>query len=246
MVNRTLPLGRKLAILDDIRNLVNNEGYSIRGACKKHRILPSLFRYWRQNEETYRNASSLTVKSANRGRVSILAPYAATLERWIMRVRQTGKTVEVSDVVKKVCIIFPAFRNKSIQAQRNCTYRFLKKHNFAYRRSTHVAQTSPRLTIREAQAFIAQTKPRFTTVTCHQDYILNMDQTCVYFSMHSPYTLDKKGTRDVHTRRSGNNSSKVTTAITVTASGKMLRPMIIFLRRNQTVESQQMNFLCTP
>ena len=102
MVNRTLPLGRKLAILEDIRNLVNNDGY-------KHRIFPSLFRYWRQNEETYRNASSLTVKSANRGRVSIFGPYAATLERWIMRVWQTGKTVEVTDVVKKGMYYFSCF-----------------------------------------------------------------------------------------------------------------------------------------
>ena len=109
MVNRTLPLGRKLAILEDIRNLVNNEGYSIQGACKKHRILPSLLRYWRQNKETYRNASSLTVKSANRGRVSIFGPYAATLERWIMRVWQTGKTVEVTDVVKKGMYYFSCF-----------------------------------------------------------------------------------------------------------------------------------------
>ena len=146
MVHRTLPIEKKLAILQNIRDLVNIEGYSIRGACKKHQILPSLYRYWRKNEEKFRSATTGSVKSTNPGRASILAPYEAELERWIVQVRLTGKTFEVADVKNKVCNIFPEFRAKTIQAQRNCLYRFLKRHNFGYRRSKRVAQTPPTLT----------------------------------------------------------------------------------------------------
>jgi hypothetical protein len=65
-------------------------------------------------------------------------------------------------------------------------------------------------------------------VGCNLDDILNMDQTPIPFSYHSSKMLDIKGKKTIHARTSSTNTKRVTLAATVTASGKMLAPFLIF------------------
>jgi hypothetical protein len=62
----------------------------------------------------------------------------------------------------------------------------------------------------------------------YQDFILNMDQTPVPFTYNSTKTLEIVGTRTVHVRKSTNDTKRATFATTVTASGKILKPLLIF------------------
>ena len=55
-----------------------------------------------------------------------------------------------------------------------------------------------------------------------------MDQTPVFYSMHDEYTLEKKGVRTVNVRTAKNESSRITVAVTISANGDILTPMIIF------------------
>ena len=55
-----------------------------------------------------------------------------------------------------------------------------------------------------------------------------MDQTPVFFSMHSKKTLEKIGVRTVAVLTSTNDTRRVTVAATITASGEQLTPMVIF------------------
>ena len=64
--------------------------------------------------------------------------------------------------------------------------------------------------------------------TSNQDYILNMDQTPVFFSMAPNTTLNVRGAQTVNVRSLSSLTIRCTVAVTVTASGKMLPPMIIF------------------
>ena len=60
------------------------------------------------------------------------------------------------------------------------------------------------------------------------DDILNMDQTPIPYSYHASKTLELKGAKTVQARSSTSDTKRVTLAVTVTASGKMLTPFMIF------------------
>ena len=62
----------------------------------------------------------------------------------------------------------------------------------------------------------------------HKDFILNMDQTPLPFSYDAKSTLELIGRRTVHVRKSTNDTKQATCALTVTASGKMLTPLMVF------------------
>ncbi|KAI2511131.1 DNA binding protein [Fragilaria crotonensis] len=55
-----------------------------------------------------------------------------------------------------------------------------------------------------------------------------MDQTPVFFSMVPRITLDHVGARTVNVCTSTNSTMRVTDAVTVTACGKTLPPLIVF------------------
>ena len=55
-----------------------------------------------------------------------------------------------------------------------------------------------------------------------------MDQTPIPFTFNSKCTLEMVGKKTVHIRKSTNDTKRATLALTVTASGKMIQPMLIF------------------
>ena len=55
-----------------------------------------------------------------------------------------------------------------------------------------------------------------------------MDQTPIPFTYNAKYTLDIVGVQTVHIHKSTSDTKYATCALTVTASGKMLTPMLIF------------------
>ena len=60
-------------------------------------------------------------------------------------------------------------------------------------------------------------------------FILNMDQTPIPFTFNSKMTLEVVGARTVHVHKSMNDTKCTTAAITVTASGKMFPPLLVFI-----------------
>ncbi len=71
-------------------------------------------------------------------------------------------------------------------------------------------------------------RPKVLEPTRHHDYILNMDQTPVPFTYNARKTLEIAGRRTVHIWKSTGDTKRATFAMTVTASGKVLKPVIIF------------------
>jgi hypothetical protein len=65
------------------------------------------------------------------------------------------------------------------------------------------------------------------------DNVLNMDQMLILFSYHSNKMLEVKGARTVHSRASTTETKHVTLVATVTASGNMLPPFLIFKGKPQ-------------
>jgi hypothetical protein len=59
-------------------------------------------------------------------------------------------------------------------------------------------------------------------------YILNMDQTPVYFLMKAKCTLELTGKQTVHIHTLSDNMKRVTVAVMIVADGMVLPSMLIF------------------
>jgi len=59
-------------------------------------------------------------------------------------------------------------------------------------------------------------------------WIFNTDQTPLHFSYHSSSTIEKRGKKTVNMRKSSCQTKRATQALTVTAAGDFLTPIIIF------------------
>ena len=60
------------------------------------------------------------------------------------------------------------------------------------------------------------------------DDIINMDLTLIPYSYHSNWTLEKKGTKTIHVHALTTDTKWAMLAAAATASGKLLKPMMIF------------------
>jgi len=116
---------------------------------------------------------------------------------------------------------------KSFNAKMKSVARFMKKHNYVYRRVTNEAQRSIKEVSDEARAFLEET--RLLLVGPHRDmrWIFNMDQTPLHFSYQSSRTIEKRGKKTINVRKSSSQTKRATAALTVTAAGDFLSPVII-------------------
>lgn len=55
-----------------------------------------------------------------------------------------------------------------------------------------------------------------------------MDETPIWFSMLGNYTVATKGERQVRIRGTGSDKKIISVVLTCTASGQMLKPLLIF------------------
>jgi len=129
-------------------------------------------------------------------------------------------------VAREAARLVPSFEQKSTTAQVQIVRRFTKHLGLTQRMATHTAQKHFRETEESSRDFIAMMREK--TVDRNKDDIINMDQTPIAYSYHSNKTLDTRGSRTVHVRASTTDTKRVTVAATVTASGKMLSPFMIF------------------
>lgn len=79
-----------------------------------------------------------------------------------------------------------------------------------------------------AKDFITSIKSRISLLGVPPERILNMDQSPVWYSMDPRKTIERVNTRTIDIRTSSSSTKRVTVAITITAAGKLLRPMLVF------------------
>ena len=90
-----------------------------------------------------------------------------------------------------------------------------------------VAQASPTTMAAFARHFIENIQPLLNLQYHDMNWVLNMDQTAVFFSMLPRTTIDETGAKPVTVCDALNGSTRVTTAIAITAAGSGLKPLIV-------------------
>ena len=81
----------------------------------------------------------------------------------------------------------------------------------------------------EAKHFVSRITPLLASLNRDQRYIINMDQTPVFFSMVPNKTPNIAGARSINVRTSTGSTMRLTCAVTVSAAGDILRPFIVFM-----------------
>ena len=167
-------------------------------------------------------------KILHQGKVSILACYEEKILTFIFEKQEQGIALNIKMLMlyaRKICDVF---WHKTKAAQYHCIRRFVKLHNIAKCACTHLSKLSPILLHEEAIGFVEKARKELKKRSRNQHYIINIDQSPIYFAMPSSSTLNLCGAKTVNVQTSQNTSKRVTVAVTVSAAGDMLQELLIF------------------
>ena len=99
---------------------------------------------------------------------------------------------------------------------------WVKWHSFSYCLGTKESQKHQAESHDLALKFVADARQTLTDLNRHHDFILNMDQTQILFSLYGKWSLDSQGIHTVDICKSTGIARHATLAVTVTASDGML------------------------
>ncbi len=152
------------------------------------------------------------------GPTGCLDPIKDDLLCWIFDLRECGHAVDWAMVLTKASVLLYSFGEKSNAAKYAAVKQFLDRMSLVYRMGMKESQRPPKEVGAEALDFIKLARKK---VACQDKrFVLNMDETPVFFSMHSKKTLKKIGVHTVLVLTSTKDTRRVTVAATITALGK--------------------------
>ena len=213
------------------REVGAEKSISYLGFCRENCVDPAQLRRWRKDIVRLKRMadnSSANKKTCSTGRPSSLSDVAGDILPWINDLREQGVPVSIRMVVIKISKLKPEFKRRNAKTKYGIVKRFLEANNIVIRRKTHEAQAAPDIHQGKAIAFIISTRRLLQGSHRNKKYIINMDQTAVFFSMTPGTTLDRRGVKTVNVRSSSGSTMRLTACLAVTASGHWLKPLFIF------------------
>jgi hypothetical protein len=124
--------------------------------------------------------------------------------------------------------ISPKIHEKSFTARCSCVKRFLIAHSFSYRMGTHRLQRPPVEIEGEALNFMQFMCRIVSGGNRDRRFVINMDQTPVYFSMNAKGLRKVVGKNTIHRCTSTNDTKRVTMAVMITVDGTLLPLTLVF------------------
>ena len=201
-------------ILCQVRQRMNN-GASQHSVCNSININRKLINDWDKQFPQLIDAMNNKAKSLCKGMKSCLFSFSDSLLSFIFELREQGMAVNMSMILMKAAKI-------------SCVQGFVKAQGLVHWLGTHESQKDPKETQTEVLDFMKVICPKLQLQSQNKAFILNMDQTPIPFTFNSKTALEVVAARTVHVRKSTNDTKCATAAITVTASGKMLPPLLVF------------------
>ncbi len=227
----------------------------MRRICQSLQIQPSQARNWNNLEDKLSQPNVGNDGSLHDGHPSILASVESDLLRWFFDLCKQGIMVSTWLIVIKAIQLNAQFRRKSPRAKELAVRRLLSSNRIVTRCVTHTCQRLPHAICQEALDFIHYMRDKVVGGNREGKYIINMDQTPIFFDMSTGRTLSQNqvsshailscllffqywitnprpilslGERTINGRTSTSQTLRATVAVTVTASGKMLKPLVVF------------------
>jgi hypothetical protein len=163
---------------------------------------------------------------------SMVASHKVLIERvlftWVFEQDEMGITVNIVSILLKTAVLSRDFKVKRWLAQYSAIRRFVSKYGLVYPLGTRAFQRTREEVDEEATKWIEDVHKKLKQPQYSQDYILNMDQTAMYFSMHAKQTSSEQGLHTIFIRKAKDDSKRAMAAFTITTSGLQLQPCTVF------------------
>ncbi len=96
-----------------------------------------------------------------------------------------------------------------------------------YQMSTHTSQCPPAEVTSEATNYMVYMHQMVSGSNCDWHFILNIDQTPVYFVMSTKHMLELFDKKTIHICMTADDTKRVMVAMTITADGTLLPAMVV-------------------
>jgi hypothetical protein len=219
----------KIAIISQIHRIKRDTGVSYQAAAASVGVSHALVICWCTLRERFNNLNikQLLCYSDHDGSCGQHEEVKEALLAWIFERREMGFAVLMPSVIIKACALLPVMEQKSFMARWMMIRCFLKKYSIVHRLGTKVSQRPPAKAIQEVMEFQQFIKPMLLGLERDLHFIINMDQMPVYFLMHPTRMLYVLGKKSIVIRTTMNNTKHATVALTITAAGDKLVPMVM-------------------
>jgi hypothetical protein len=222
---------RKRGLVAGARRIMG-EGKSLRAATSELRVsVTNLSRWVLQGVgeiDRLDKILRLKKKAALPGPASQLKAIEGALLHFIFEYREQGISVDTFKLAMRVSFILPKFREKSFTTRCSTVKRFMVAHSFSYRMGTHMSQRPSAKVESKAADYMRFMRPIVSGHNRDLRFIINMDQTPVYFSMNAKRTCEVIEKKTIHIRTSTNDTKHVTVAVTIMADGTLLPSTLVF------------------
>ena len=224
-----ISIQRKIEIAEAAVRGKTIPGFILRGLARENNLQGNqIRRYIKSLPELRRLVHKKGGNSTKHsGRPTSLAN-AKDLCEWVVNLRREGMPISINMVILRASQLDERFHRKKMQTKYSIVRRILRSCSIVIRAKTHQAQRHPKEMVDEAKHFVSRITPLLASPNHDQRYIINMDQTPVFFSMVPNKTLNIAGERSINVRTSTGSTMRLTCAVTVSAAGDILRPFIVF------------------
>ena len=216
-----------------------------RATAKLYHINESSIRKMRKNKSIFEQIKNKkNIKTLNKGVQPEINIDWIKIKDFIDNNRSLGICVNTHSIFLEICKQMEENVNISKEAVYLRIYRFLERENYSLRIGTHIGQMVPPDSIELIKNFISNIRKERAiryNFEIDKNLIVNMDETAIFFSCPGNKTIQKTGKKTVVIKTTGQEHVRVTILLSISASGKKLKPLVIFKGTKNGKISYQLN-----
>lgn len=205
--------------------------HGARAAARKFKIHHRNAQHWLKEELDKKKLKKKPLRKFRKGqgrKISYPIDIEEELVAWILKKRDESNLAVSTNMIKIKALSLIKSTRPDFKASDGWLRKFLKRNDLVLRAKTSLAQSLPR----DLENKIAEFRRNLLHIRENGDfqfdYIGNMDETPAYFDMVPSKTVDRKGKKSIKVRSTKSDKKRITVTLGCTATGKMLKPMIIF------------------
>ena len=146
---------------------------------------------------------------------------------WVLQMRDLQLPIQRKDIIRQAKRLISPHQS-NFQASAGWMDKFLLRNSLTLRKTTSIQQKLPPQLEKQLATFMGELKTIWEYHKFPLAYILNVDETPIWFDMLRGYTVAEKGAKQVRIRGTGADKRRISIVLTASATETMLKPMIIF------------------
>ena len=149
---------------------------------------------------------------------------------WIKYNRQLGIAISVRAMIGFAISIINEFQNKKYKNLVSWAYRFMKRNNLVFRLASHIGQKLSSKAETQLKNFLKDIITKRNNLGIFEDIerLVNVDESPIYLEMPPKKTIEIKGSKNVDIYTFGKEKYRITSVLSITASGSKLPSLLIF------------------